>query len=213
MFPTTPPFPPLDNSQYPNQMDYFNDHTSFYPISSAREEFDVYRLPDQPTATEEASYQEQSNTFPNYWGAFEQPGPMIDLPTTLPAMAGNGKHCCNLFIDWYLTPESPESLLPTNLWTNQPDDYSQPSSSSYCWPEVRQGAQYYYSGSLSQDYSFPGAMVSEPPTMDQIINSGKWLFSLKLRALEYLPIINSPAQLLGRKPERTVYQHVLYGKC
>jgi len=40
-------------------------------------------------------------------------------------------------------------------------------------PEVWQEAQSYYPGSLSQGYSFPGTVVSEPPTVDQTFNSGK----------------------------------------
>ena len=219
MLPTTPPLPPLDNSQYPPQMDCFNDYPSFYPISSAREEFDVYPFPDQTTVTEETSHQEQYSqeqysTFPGCWEALEQPAPTVGLPTTLPAAAGHGKHFYNFFIDWCLTPESPESLLPVNSWTaNQPDGYSQPSSSSYRWPELGQEAQSYYPGSLTQEYSFPSAMAFEPPTVDQTLDSGKGLFSLKLRVLEHLPIINRPAQLLGGKPKRTICQHVLYCTC
>ena len=198
MLPTTPPLPPLDNSQYPTQMDFFNDYASFHPISSAREEFDVYPFPDQTTATEEASHQEQFSTFPDCWEALEQPAPTVDLPATLPAAAGHGKHFCNLFIDWCLTPESPESLLPTNSWaTNQQDGYSQPSSSSYRWPEVGQEAQSYYPGSLSQEYSFPSTMAFEPLTVDQTISSGRGLFSLKLRVLECLPIITDPLNYWG----------------
>jgi len=213
MLPTAPPLPPLDSSQYPpTQMDYFNDYANFYPVSSTREEFDVYQFQDQMTATEETSYQEQQNTFPDCWNALEQPVTTVGLPTTLPAAAGYGEHCCNLFIDRCLTHEPPESLLPTSSWTNQPGGYSQPSSSSYHWPEVGQDAQYYYPGSLSQDYSLPSAVVSKPPAMEQTFNGGKDLFSLKLRVLKYSPIINRP-QLLGGKPKRAIYQHVLYGKC
>ena len=198
MLPTAPPLPPLDNSQYPTQMDWFPDYASFYPISSAREEFDVYSFPDQTTATEEASHQGQFSTFPDGWDVLEQPAPTVDLPTTPPAAAGHSKHCCNFFIDWCLRLESPELLLPTNSWTtNQPDGYNQPSSSSYHWPEVGQEAQSYYSGSLSQEYSFPRAMAFEPPTVDQTPNSGKGIFSLKLRVLEHLPIITDPLNYWG----------------
>ena len=44
----------LDNSHYPNQMAYFNDHASFYPTSSAREEFNMYQSLGQMSVTEEA---------------------------------------------------------------------------------------------------------------------------------------------------------------
>jgi len=92
MLPTAPPLPPLDSSQYPTQMDYFNDYASFYPVSSAREELDVYQFPDQTS-------QDQYSTFSDCWDALEQPVPTVGLPTTLPVAAGHGEHCCNLFID------------------------------------------------------------------------------------------------------------------
>jgi len=127
MLPTAPPLPPLNNFLYPNQMDHFNNYASSCPTSSAREEFDLYRFPDQTTATEEPSHQEPYSTFPDYWDAFEQPGRAVSLPTTLPATAGHGKHCCNPFVDWCLTLESPESLAPATPRANKQDGYGQPA--------------------------------------------------------------------------------------
>ena len=181
MLPTAPPFPPLDNFQYPNQMDHFNDYTGSYPISSAREEFDVYRFPDQTTTTGEPGYRENPSTFPDFWETLEQPGPTVSLPTILPATSGHGKHCYNPFVDWCLTLESPESLALATSWADQPDGYDQPSSSGYYWPEVGQEARSYYSGSLSQEYCFPGTAESKPPTVNPTFDSGKILFSLQLR--------------------------------
>jgi hypothetical protein len=70
-------------------MDYFNDHASFYPTSSAREEFNDYQLPGQTSATEETNYLDS-------WNASEQPGPTVGSLTGPPATAGYGKHCCKL---------------------------------------------------------------------------------------------------------------------
>ena len=201
----------LDNSQYPNQMDYFNDYASFYPTSSAREEFNAYQFPNQTSATEGVNYNVPYSTFTNCWGMPEQPGPTVGSSTSLPATDSYGRHCCDSSADWCLTLESPEPLAPSTSYTNQTDSYGQPSYSGNYWPELDQQAQSYHSGSLSQDYSFDGTAVSEPiadPTPDNC----KRLSSLKLRVLEYLPIANSPAQLLGRKPERVLYQHVPHGK-
>jgi hypothetical protein len=190
-------------------MNYPNDYAGFYPASSAREEFNEYQFLGQASATEDANTQWMCNTFADSWGTYEQPGPTARSSTTLPATTGYGKHCCNLFADWCLTLESLESLAPATSYTNQADGYGQPS---YYLPEVGQQAQTYNSGALSQGFSSARMVAPEPFTAVPTLSSGKSLFSPQLRALEYLPITDSPVRLLGGNPERTLYQHVQYSK-
>ena len=133
----------------------------------------------------------------------------VGLPTGLPATVGHGKYCCNLSIDWCLTLGSPESLIPTASYMNQTGGYRQPEYSGYYWPEVGQQAQSYDSGSLSMDFSSASTAAPESFTAVPAPSSGERLFSLKLRALEYLPITKSPARLPGESqsglPTSTFY--------
>jgi len=194
-------------------MAYFNDYANYYPISSAREELNTYQLLDQTPATEEANYNEGPyNTSSDYWTMPEQLGSIVGLSTSLPATAGYGEHCYNLFADWCLTLGSPESLAPATSYVNQTDGYGQPLYSSHHWPEVGQQAPSYYSVPLSQDFSSAGTAAPEPFTVVPTFDSGKSVLSPKLRVLEYLPITDSPAQPLGGERERALHQHVLYGK-
>ena len=165
-------------------MSYFNDYASFYPISSARDEFDAYQFPDQTSATEGDNYGAPYSSFTDPWGMLEQPGSMVGSSTSLPATDSHGTHCCNLSADWCLTLESPELLAPTTSYTNQTGSYGQPSYSGDYWPEIGQQAQPYHSGSLSQDYSFDSTVVPEPSIVDPTPDSCKGLSSLKLRVLE-----------------------------
>ena len=191
-------------------MAYFTDYASFYPTSSAHEEFNGYQFLDQTSATEEANYQGPYSTFTDLWNTFERPGPTVGSPTTLPATVSI---VVTFSPTGVLTPGPPESLAPAISYPDQTDGYGQPPYSSYYWPEVGQQTQSYDSGSLSHDFSSTSMAVPEPFTAVPTPSSGKRLFSLKLRALEYLPIANSPVRLLGGKPERALYRHVLYGKC
>jgi len=192
-------------------MDYFNDYASFYPTSSAREEPNTFQPSDQTSATGWTDNQPY-NTFTDLWGMPEQSGSVVGEPTNLLATTSYGEHRCNLFADWCLTLESPESLAPATSYVNQADGYSQPSYSSNYWPEVGQEAQSYYSGSLGQEFFFENTAASEPSIVIPAPGSGKSLSSSKLRTLEYLPITNSPVQLLGGKPERSIHKHVPHGK-
>jgi len=209
MSPTTPFLPLPDNSQYPNQMDYFGDYASLYPTSSAREEPKTYQPPDQTLATGGADNQPYNYTFTDLWNMPEQSGSVVDESTNLLATTSHGKYCCNLFADRYLMPGSPESLAPATSYVNQADGYGQPSYSNNYWPEFDQMAQSYHSGSLNQEFSFDNTVVSEPSTVIPAPSSGKSLFFPKL---EFLLIANSPVQLLGGKPERTIHEHVQNGK-
>jgi len=167
-------------------MAYFNDYANYYPISSAREELNTYQLLDQTPATEETNYNEGPyNTSTDYWTMPEQLGSMVGLSTSLPATS----------------------------YVNQTDGYGQPLYSSHHWPEVGQQAPSYHSVPLSQCFSSAGTAAPEPFAMAPTFDSGKSVFSPKLRVLEYLPITDSPAQPLGGERERALHQHVLYGKC
>ena len=164
------------NSHYPNQMAYFDDHASFYSTSSTREEFNTYQFLNQTTATEEANYQFEGHsygTLTDLWNKFEQPEPTVGSPTALPATAGDGKHCYNLFADWCLTLGSPELLALATSYPDQTDGYGQPPYSSYYWPEVCQQAQSYDSGSLSHGFSSASMAVPEPFAANPTPSSGK----------------------------------------
>jgi hypothetical protein len=155
-------------------MNYFNAYAGFYPASSAREEFNEYQFLGQASATEEANFQRTYNAFANSWETYEQPGPTAGSSTTLPATAGYGKHCCNLFADPCLTLESLESLAPATSYTNQADGYGQPS---YYWPEVGQQAQTYNSSALDQGLPSASTAAPEPFAAVPTLSSGKSLFS------------------------------------
>ena len=210
--PTASFLTPLDRLQYLNHMAYFNNYTSFYPTPSAREEFSAHQFLDQTSAAEGVNYEGSQVTFPDCWNTFQQPEPTVGSSAALPATVGHGEHYYNLFVDWRLTLGSPESLAPATSYMNQTGSYDQLSYSSHYWPEVGQQAQTYHPGFSSQNFS-PAIMAApEPSAVVPTPNSGESLLSLKLRTLEYLPITNSPARLLGGKPERTLYQRVLYGR-
>ena len=209
MSPTTPFLPLPDNSQYPNQMDYFNDYASLYPTSSAREEPNTYQPPDQTSANGGAGDRPFNYTFADLWSTPEQSGSMVGESTNLLVTTSYGKHCCNLFADRYLMPESPESPAPATSFVKKADGYAQPSYSNNYWPEAGQMAQSYHSGSLNQEFSFGNTVVSEPSTMIPAPSSGKSLFFPKI---EFLLINNSSVQLLGGKPGRTIHKHVPNGK-
>ena len=190
-------------------MDYFNDYASLYPTSSAREEPNTSQFPDQTSAAGWADNQPY-NTFTDLWNMPEQSGSVVGEPTkNLLATTSYGEHRRNNFTDWCLTLESPDSLAPATSYANQVDGYGQPSYSNNYWPEVGQS---YHSGPPNQEFSFGNTVVSEPSTVTPALGSGKSLFSPELRALEYSPIANSPFQLLGGKPERTIHKHVPPGK-
>jgi len=174
-------------------MDHFNDYASFYPISSARDEFDAYQFPDRTSATEGDNYDVPYSSFTDLWGMPEHPESMAGSSTSLPATDSHGTHCRNLSADWCLTLESPEPLAPSTSYTNQTDDHGQPSYSGDYWPEVGQQAQPHRTGSRSQHYSFDGTVVPEPSVMDPTPDSCKSLSFLRLRVLEYLLTANSPA--------------------
>ena len=211
-FQTAPLLHLLDNSQHPNQMDYFDDYGNFYPNPSAREELDAYQFPDQTPVTEGVNYDAPYSTFTDTRGIPEQPGTIASSSTSPPATDSYGTHYCNLFADRCLTLESPEPLAPYTSHTSQTDGYVQPSYTGNYRPEVGQQAQPSHSGSSSHDYSFGGAMLPQPSTVDPTPGSCKSLSSLKLRVLEYLPTANSHAQQPGGKPERILYWHIRYGK-
>jgi len=191
-------------------MDYFGDYASLYPTSSAREESNTCQPPDQTLATGGADDQLYNYTFTDLRNMPEQSGSVVDELTNLLAATSCGKHCYNLFADRYFTPGSPESLAPAASYVNQADGYGQPSYSNSYWPDVDQVAQSYHFDSLNQEFSFNNTVVSEPPTVIPAPSSGKSFFFLKL---ESLLITNSPIQLLGGKPGRSLHQHVPHGKC
>ena len=116
-------------------MNYFNDYASFYPISSARDEFDAYQFPDQTSATEGVNYNAPYSTFTDPRGIPEQPRTIVGSSTSLPATDSYGTHYCNLSADWCLMLESPGSLAPSTSYTNQTDGYGQSSYTGNYWPE------------------------------------------------------------------------------
>jgi len=87
----------LDNSQYPNQMDYFNDYANLYPTSSTHEEFNAYQFLDQVLATEGDNCNVPYSTFADPWGMPEQP--MAGSSTNILATDSYGRHHCNLSTD------------------------------------------------------------------------------------------------------------------
>ena len=97
----------LLNTSHRIPMDYFNnaDSASFYPTSSATSELDEYPFFGQISSTKDFDVQAY-NAFASCWGMTEIPCIPIGASTSLQETAGHGKHCCHLFVESCLTPES-----------------------------------------------------------------------------------------------------------
>ena len=105
-------------------------------------------------------------------------------------------------IDRFLTRESPESVAPPTSYITHIGGYDQPSHFENYWPAVDRHAQSYDPDFLSRNVSFAN-MASSTAVLTPI--SGKSLFHFENQDLEYLPITNSAARLLGGKSERVIY--------
>ena len=158
-------------------MAYSNDfnNASFYPTSSTPSEFEQYPFLGRTSVTEEADVQAY-HPFADPWSMTGWPRRPVGSPTSPRVEANYGKRIYNLFIEWRLTRELPESVAPATPHATQTDGCGQPSYSGGYWPGVDHQARPYRSDFLSRDGSFTNTVASEVPTTIATPSSGENLF-------------------------------------
>ena len=96
--------------------------------------------------------------------------------TVTPGPGNDGRCYRDLFVDWCLMFETPESVAPATSYATEVDSWRQPAYAQSEWPKIIEQAQPHYTGYSNQGTSFVGTTTQGTYSATPGPSSSKHIF-------------------------------------